>query len=115
ASKVWGSHILRFGVGVNRILGGGFASFFGLAPFDFTATNSGSNVNDVLTYPFLLAILGNGQGFFTETPQFGYPGGGQADTRFQAYVGDSWKIKPNFTLSYGLRYNRDTGRSDSDL
>src|SRR5262249_35857703 len=28
---------------------------------------------------------------------------------------DSWKIKPNFTLTYGLRYNRDTGRSDSDL
>jgi hypothetical protein len=62
-----------------------------------------------------LALLGNGQGFFTEKPAFGYPGGGQADTRFQWYVGDSWKIRPNFTLSYGLRYNRDTGRSDSDL
>ena len=35
--------------------------------------------------------------------------------RFSAYVGDSWKIKPNFTLTYGLRYNRDTGRTDSDL
>jgi hypothetical protein len=37
------------------------------------------------------------------------------DRRFQWYLGDSWKIKPNFTLTYGLRYNRDTGRSDSDL
>ena len=35
--------------------------------------------------------------------------------RFQWYVGDSWKWKPNFTVTYGLRYNRDTGRSDSDL
>ena len=30
-------------------------------------------------------------------------------------MGDSWKIKPSFTLTYGLRYNRDTGRTDSDL
>jgi Carboxypeptidase regulatory-like domain len=109
-SKVWGSHILRFGTGVNRILGGGFASFFGLAPLDLIPSGG-----DPLSQPFLLAILGNGQGFFTEKPQFGYPGGGQSDTRFQWYVGDSWKIKPNLTLSYGLRYNRDTGRSDSDL
>ena len=31
------------------------------------------------------------------------------------YGGDNWKIKPNFTLSVGLRYDRDTGRTDSDL
>src|SRR5216684_4495835 len=111
-SKVWRSHIFRFGVGVNSILGGGFESFFGLAPLDYTVSSSSS---DLSAQPFFFGILGNGQGFFTEIPQFGYPGGGQSDTRFQWYVGDSWKIKPNFTLSYGLRYNRDTGRSDSDL
>jgi hypothetical protein len=112
-SKVWRSHIFRVGAGVNRILGGGFASFFGLAPLDYTLSDtSGIPLQDE---PFLLGLLGNGQGFFTEKPAFGYPGGGQADTRFQWYVGDSWKIKPNLTLSYGLRYNRDTGRSDSDL
>lgn len=116
-SKVLGSHIIRFGAGVNRILGGGFASFFGIGPLAYTSTNSSlTNDNaDVTTYPLLLAVLGNGQGFFTEKPQFNLPAGGQSDTRFSAYVGDSWKIKPNFTLSYGLRYNRDTGRSDSDL
>jgi len=63
----------------------------------------------------LQSILGNGQGFFTEKPNFGYPAGGQLDHRFQFYLGDSWKMKPNFTWTYGLRYNRDTGRSDSDL
>jgi hypothetical protein len=30
-------------------------------------------------------------------------------------VGDSWKIKPNLTATLGLRYVRDTGRTDSDL
>ncbi len=113
-SKVWGSHIIRFGTGVNRILGGGFASFFGLGPEVVTGTFGGSDTNPG-DYPFLLAVVGNGQGFFTEKPSFGAPAGGQADTRFEAYVGDSWKIKPNFTLTYGLRYLRDTGRTDSDL
>ena len=30
-------------------------------------------------------------------------------------MGDSWKVKPNLTVSLGLRYDRDTGRTDSDL
>lgn len=135
-SKVWGSHILRFGGTVNRILGGGFASFFGLGPqvntyvdtaaafgaapgstgfgysCDPTTTSCSTNVLD---YPVTGAILSNGQGFFTEKSGFGAPAGGQSDTRFEAYAGDSWKIKPNFTLTYGLRYLRDTGRTDSDL
>jgi hypothetical protein len=116
-SKVYKSHIFRFGVGFNDINGGGFASFFGIAPLLEAATffpGSGST-SDPTTYPLLGAVLGNGQGFFTEKPNFGFPAGGQRDHRFQAYGGDSWKIKPNFTFTYGLRYNRDTGRSDSDL
>jgi hypothetical protein len=117
-SKVWRSHIFRFGVGSNRIEGGGFASFFGTAPLLVSVAALGSltgDASDPTTYPFLEALLGNGQGYFTEKPGFGLPAGGQSDWRFQWYVGDSWKIKPNFTLTYGLRYNRDTGRTDSDL
>ena len=126
-TKIYRSHIIRYGAGVNRILGGGFASFFGLAPAvrsnvtnandAFANTNSfgpGGDTNP-LNWPVHRIVLGNGEGCFTEIPEFGQNCGGQFDTRFQAYLGDSWKVKPNFTFTYGVRYNRDTGRTDSDL
>jgi hypothetical protein len=137
ASRVLGSHILRFGATVNGISTGGFASFNGLAPFlysyvnfnllppgsvqttPFYSCNLGTNFSgcdpNVADYPFAGGYVGNGQGFSSELAGFGYPAGGLFDTRFEAYAGDSWKIKPNFTLNYGVRYIRDTGRTDSDL
>ncbi|MFY9802980.1 MAG: hypothetical protein WAK30_07615, partial [Candidatus Acidiferrales bacterium] len=138
-SKVWGAHVIRFGASVNRILGGGFASFYGLGPDISTFVNYNAVIGTPLSgiqtspyyacalpnfdgcstnvgdYPVTGATMSNGQGYFTEKPGFGAPAGGQSDTRFETYLGDSWKIRPNFTLLYGLRYQRDTGRTDSDL
>jgi hypothetical protein len=123
-SKPLGSHILRYGFGFNHIQGGGFAKFFSLAPTvnadltDFNAANApfpGGAANP-LNYPAQLVVMGNGQGFSSEKPAFGLPGGGLGpDNRIQWYVGDSWKVKPNLTVTYGLRYVHDTGRTDSDL
>jgi hypothetical protein len=60
--------------------------------------------------------MGNGQGFFSPRPGFGLSGGGQGpDHRLSWYIGDSWKVKPNFTVTLGLRYVRDTARTDTDL
>jgi hypothetical protein len=58
--------------------------------------------------------LGNGLGFSTSKAALGFPAGGLGpDNRVLVYLGDSWKVKRNFTLTYGLRYERDTGRTDS--
>lgn len=119
-SKAWHSHIIRYGAGVNRISGGGFAAFVASAPIAFSGGsaivgNFPGGAANPLNYSLDFVTLGNGQGFSTEKPAFGFPGSGQFDTRFQWYVGDGWKIKPNLTLTYGLHYVRDTGRADSDL
>jgi len=130
-SKTVGKHVLRYGFGYNHIQGGGFAKFFALAPTvnsdgavpcsavvttDCIANIFPGGAANPLNYPADLVFMGNGQGFSSEKPAFGLPGGGLGpDNRIQFYGGDTWKILSNLTLTYGLRYVRDTGRTDSDL
>ena len=125
-SKIYHSHVFRYGVGYNKILGGGFANFFGIAPavraaFNSTTTGFASTgpftggAGNPLNYPVRRIDVGNGEGCFTEIAEFGQTCGGQFDSRFQMYFGDNWKVRQNLTITAGIRYNRDTGRTDSDL
>jgi len=129
-SKVLGKHILRFGASWNHIQGGGFASFFKIdpsvygAPGDYCTTLSatclagpdGTPASNPLNYYNLLTFTGNGQGFSTTQPALGFPAGGLGpDNRTALYIGDAWKLRANLTISLGLRWERDTGRTDSDL
>ena len=133
-----GKHNVRFGYSMNRILGGGFAAFFGLSPrasessstlLDGVVSSKNPNgygcknvvggpacANDPINgYHPNTVYIGNGQGFSTENAGFGLPGGGVADWRQGAYVQDSWKIIPSFTLTAGVRWSVDTGRANQDL
>ena len=130
-SKPFRNHIFRFGAGLNHLQGGGFAAFLGSGPAVFsTSLKQGTDLGCVtanncpfpggdsnpLNYPVQAVIMGNGQGFSSAKSAFGYPGGGLGpDNRLSLYFGDTWKLRPNFTLSLGLRYVRDTGRTDSEL
>ncbi len=132
-SKLYKNHIFRFGAGFNSINGGGLAAFLGLAPAvgaqplalgqhlacDTPPVNNcpfpGGDSNP-LNYPVASVTFGNGQGFASAKPAFGLAGGGQGpDHRVSWYIGDSWKVKPNLTVTAGLRYVRDTARTDTDL
>jgi hypothetical protein len=122
-----GSHLIRYGYSINRILGGGFASFFGLAPrASLTAGTVLANCGGVAGaapcpsdplngYRVSSVRFGNGQGFFTENPGFNLAGGGTQDWRQGAYISDNWKITPSFTLTAGLRWSVDTDRANQDL
>ena len=130
-SRSYKNHIFRFGAGLNHLQGGGFAAFLGSGPSVFSTSLqqgqdlpcvtdgncpfSGGNSNP-LNYPVQAVIMGNGQGFSSAKSAFGFPGGGLGpDNRLSLYFGDTWKLRPNFTLSLGLRYVRDTGRTDTEL
>jgi len=132
-SKTLHSHTIRYGVSFNHIQGGGFANFYGLAPrmswtdnatteaFADNSCGAGNpcfpgGSSNPLNYAVSRLRFGNGQGFNTEHPAFGLPAGGLGpDNRIGIYLGDSWKVKPNLTVNLGLRYDRDTNRTDSDL
>ena len=131
-SKAVGKHIIRFGASWNHIQGGGFAGFFGTTANVYgggqdpdctngTITNcplgpDGTPSTNPLNEYMVEAIIGNGQGYSTEKAALGFPAGGLGpDNRIGFYFGDSWKILPNLTISPGLRWLRDTGRTDSDL
>ena len=114
-----GSHNFRFGADLNRILGGGFAAFFGYGPMASLSSSTllpNGDPSDVLNgYRPRYVYVSNNLGYASENPGFGLPGGGQGDWRTGVYFTDSWKITPHFTLNYGLRWQRDTGRTNSDL
>jgi Carboxypeptidase regulatory-like domain len=131
-SKLLGTHILRYGVSYNRLRGGGLFSFSAITA-NVSPIGSAQEITNAMTGPFTCpggitlascplnypvdnVTLGNGENCDTEIPAFNAPcSGTPPDNRIGLYVGDSWKIKPNLNVTYGLRYVRDTGRTDSDL
>ncbi len=114
-SKVMGTHIIRYGLSLNHITGGGFAANSTFPQVGTTSLGALISLDPTL-YPADYVSLGNGIGFSTSKAAFGYPAGELGpDNRVEVYVGDGWKIRPRLTLTYGLHYVHETGRIDSNL
>jgi hypothetical protein len=125
-SKLLGPHIIRYGFDFNRIAADPFVPFSQLAPS--LSTNVGASeeafaqigpfpggASNPLNYPVESVVVSNGLGYVTPTPGFGLPAGNFIYHRLAAYLGASSKWKNNFTLTYGVRYVREPGRSDSQF
>ena len=123
-----GNHILRFGVAYDNVASGGFASFYKNGPSITSAVTTADigiaaggpfpgGASNPLNYPADGGyVLGNGLGYGTTKAGLGFPAGEYGpDNRILLYVGDSWKMRPNFNLTLGLRYERDTARTDSQF
>ena len=105
-SKTAHSHILRYGVSLNHIQGFTYEALLSLQPLDFTnvgpfeelfAANScgagtpcfTGGISNPLNYPVEGVLVGNGLGYYSEPPAFGYPAGGLGpDNRLGVYIGD---------------------------
>jgi hypothetical protein len=121
-----GRHIIRYGFTFNRIGAAGFVPVQGLAPalstnvgaaeeaFAQLGPFSGGGANP-LNYPVESVNVSNGLGYVTPFPGFGLPAGSAVYKRFGAYFGGTSKWKKNLTVTYGFRYAREPGRSDSQF
>lgn len=114
-SRVMGAHIIRFGAQFNDIDGAHLANYSAF-PQVGTTWLENSISSDPTSYNADYVSLGNGIGAFSNKNSFGLSGGGfPADNRIEAYAGDDWKASPKLTLTLGLHYVHDTGRTDSNL
>ena len=86
ASWAKGNHIVKFGFETRWVL-----------------LNQGTSQSGTLTYNSTAAFLANSMGSATYTAIL--PLVRQRKTQFFAYAQDEWKIAPNLTVTFGLRYN----------
>jgi hypothetical protein len=128
------SHTIRFGIRARRManivdspsgFGGTFSFFGGVAPVlgpDNQPTGDTEQITSLEQYrrtllfqqmgyaPDQIRALGGGASQFSIAGGNPYASIVQYD--FGPFVQDDWRVRPNFTLSFGLRYEFQTNASD---
>ncbi len=114
-SHVLRDHIFRYGIDFNRIDGARLADL-GVFPQVGTTSALAFASPNPIDYPADYVTLGNGLAFSTPQSAFGLHAGGiNPDNRLQMYIGDSFKVKPNLTMTYGVQYLHDSALTNSGL
>jgi hypothetical protein len=107
-TKVAGSHTLKFGVDLRqqRESSTSYGNSVGQYDFNSSFTNAGTGAPTAPLGQDIAAFL------------LGFPTGGnynlntsrtQSSDYYAFFVQDDWRVRPNFTLNMGLRYERETG------
>jgi outer membrane receptor protein involved in Fe transport len=104
-SKVAGKHSLKFGGDVRRQRFDQLLYFDVNGEFFVDETSTNSTLGDTAFSDYLLGFPGSyGQG----SAQFEHV----RSTGLYLFAQDSWKVKPNLTLNYGLRWELNTPIAD---
>jgi hypothetical protein len=105
-----GSHTIRFGGGLTYRQLSVFNFAYGFPTITVNAPAS-PNLADLLNATIVTIVIGNKKGIrLPATPDNSY-----RDTRFSGYAEDQWRVRPNITIAYGVRYEVDTHPVDNDL
>jgi Carboxypeptidase regulatory-like domain/TonB-dependent Receptor Plug Domain len=106
-SKVMGNHSLKFGGDVRRQQFNQFLYYNINGDFSFQSGGANNSPGGVNSYP----------DFFLGTPTSYSQGAGQGEyirnTSLYLFAQDSWKIRSNVTLNYGLRWELNTPYIDT--
>ncbi len=118
-SVFFGNHTVRYGYEYNNIVVNLYASFFSLAPVAYPYYSlgvvKGGDPHNLMDYFPRRVRLGNGLGYFSNLATHGNPFGGVRNPRQAAYITDTWKLRPNLTVNYGVHFERDPGQVNTDL
>jgi Carboxypeptidase regulatory-like domain/TonB dependent receptor len=104
-SKIVGNHSLKFGADVRRQRFDQTLFFDVNGEFFVDQTSTNSTLGDTALSDYLLGLPGS----------YGQGAANREDVRstgFYLFAQDSWKIKPNLTLNYGLRWELNTPIAD---
>jgi outer membrane receptor protein involved in Fe transport len=104
-SKVKGNHSFKFGADVRRQRFDQTLYFNVSGEFFFDGSSSNSTLGDTVFSDYLLGFPGSyGQGSAQVE--------NVRSTGLYLFAQDSWKLKPNLTLNYGLRWELNTPMTD---
>ena len=92
-SKVMGTHTLEFGGNVSRLYFDP-TTIYGMGAFSFNGFLTANPFAD-----FLLGVPFTANNFYGNLAIFHFKA-----LQYAAYLGDTWRVSPNFTFNYGLRW-----------